>query len=54
MCVCILAKKKESMASMKKASKSYAKLEEEEEQHKAQIASCETKDIRARQVSAAI
>jgi len=49
LCV-VLAKKKELVSALKKASKSYGRLEEEEEQHKSQIASCETRDVRTRQV----
>lgn len=58
-CVCLIAlytntctaKKKEVTSSLKKASKAYTKLEEEEEQYKSQMASCETRDVRARQAS---
>ena len=45
-------KKKEKTLAHKKAMKAYSKLEEEEERCKAQMASCETRDVRARQVRA--
>ena len=42
--------KKEKLKAKKKAYKVYEKLGGEEEQCKGKIASCETRDVRARQV----
>ncbi len=51
-CVCVTcsAEKKEKVSAQKKAHKLYEKLGEEEEKCKSKLASCETRDIRARQV----
>ena len=45
------AEKKEKVSDQKKAHKVYEKLSEEEEACKSKLASCETRDVRARQVS---
>ena len=52
-CVCasLAAEKKGKLTAQKKAHKLYEKLGEEEEQCKSKLASCETRDVRARQVS---
>lgn len=45
------AHKKEKVKTLKKDSKAYDKLVEEDEQCKQQLSSCEQRDVHARQVS---
>ena len=45
------AQKKEKVKTLKKDSKAYDKLVEEDEQCKQQLSSCEQRDVHARQVS---
>ena len=45
-----VAKTNEAIVAHKKALKAYDKLEEEEERCKTEMASCDTRDVRARQV----